>query len=141
MGLFGFGKNSNSEPAVPATPAPNYTAAQYVAAGHELRAKQKWSEAMECYRAAAAMSDAEGLYWLGNCAFVGKGAVKDELTACQLYSVAARMNHRQAIEMLFPYLDAIIKDSLRTNDFASLSPYLKAGAEAGHIPSVYLYGL
>ena len=139
MGLFGFGKNNN-KPTAPTTPTPNYTAAQYVAAGHRLRAEQKWYEAVESYKAAANMSDAEGLYWLGNCVLIGKGAVKDELLACKLYGLAAKMNHREAIDTLFRYLDAIINDSLKTNDFAALSPYLKEGAEAGHLPSVYLYG-
>ena len=143
MGLFGFGKNKNTESTATSTPAssaPNLTAEQYVASGHNMRAAQKWAEAVECYKVAANMNNTEGLFWLGNCVLTGMGAVKNELLACQLFSLAARQNHPKATETLFMYLDAVIRDSTKNCDYASLSPYLKAGAEAGHIQSVYLYG-
>lgn len=146
MGLFGFGKDKKKEtaapaaPAAPASPAPEYTAEQYVTAGHSMRAAKRWSEAVECYKAAANMSNAEGLYWLGNCVMSGIGAEENALLACQLYSLAARMKHPQATDTLFQYLNATIKGHHDRGDYASLTPYLKAGAEAGHIQSVYLYG-
>ena len=150
MGLFGFGKNRDSEStanstpvSAPASSAFNYTAEQYVATGHNMRAARKWAEAMECYKAAANMNNAEGLFWLGNCVLTGMGAVKNELLACQLFSLAARQNHQGAIDTLFKYLDAIMNDSVKNpnyDKYAALLPYLKLGAEAGHLRSIYMYG-
>lgn len=142
MGLFDFGKKKPTTPApAPAQPQQTtYSPAQYVAAGHSLRNQQRWSEAMECYKIAANAGDPEGLYWLGNCVLTGYGAQKDELLACQLYSLSSRKGHKEATQTLFKYLDATIKDYSQKHQEAALAPYVKVGAEAGHIQSICLYG-
>jgi len=144
MAFFGFGKKKKETPQTPAPAAPAApaasadTAAQLVAKGHNWRASQNWSEAMECYKAAANMGDAEGLYWLGNCVLTGKGAVKNELLACQLYGLAAKQKHPQATDTLFRYLNAVLQED--KGNPAALAPYVKIGAEAGHLQCVCLYG-
>ena len=149
MGLFDFGKKKPAQPQQPAyqpqQPAyqpqqPTYTPAQYVAAGHSLRNQQRWGDAVECYKKAANAGDPEGLYWLGSCVLTGYGAQKDELLACQLYSLASRKGHQEATKTLFKYLDASIKDLNQKGDHKAMAPYLKVGAEAGHIQSITLYG-
>lgn len=152
MSLFRFGKQKDKElvaptpqnaapqNAAPQNAAPQYTAAQYVAAGHSMRASQKWLEALECYKAAAGMNDPEGLYWLANFVYIGRATERNSLLACELYSFAARMKHPEAKSTLFQILDAVIKDNAKSDDFSALAPFMKVGAEAGHVPSVYLYG-
>ena len=147
MGLFDFGKKQPQQPQQPNYQQPaqsqqqgGVTPAQYVAAGHNMRNQKRWSEAMEYYKVAANAGDPEGLYWLGCCVLTGYGAQKNELLACQLYSLASRKGHQEATKTLFNFLDATIKECNQKADDAGMVPYLKVGAEAGHIQSICLYG-